>query len=79
MPLFGERRLLGRLGRGKSMAEPKKLRTPPQPPHGGRDRDTSDDRPQKGRNDRGKSEQGSEAARIEVEETFHPDRDGTGF
>lgn len=58
------------------MAETKKNQQLPDVPHGHRDRGTSDDQPRKGT----KTTTGShdpEAARLEAEKTFAPDRDGS--
>ena len=61
------------------MAEAKKAETVRQEPHGRRDRDSADDRPHKHPTDRPAGERDADAARIEADETFDPDRDGTGF
>ena len=61
------------------MAEPKKAHKVRHEPHGRRDRDSADDRPHKHRTDRPAGEREADAARIEADETFAPDRDGTGF
>lgn len=65
---------------GVEMAEPKKAqRQEQQPPHGHRDRDSAHEQPSKGQSDRPAGNHDPDAARIEAEETFRPDRDGTGF
>ena len=58
------------------MTEPKTRELIPDPPHGHRDRGNSDEQPRKG----GGKTTGShdpEAARLEAEKTFPPDRDGS--
>jgi hypothetical protein len=61
------------------MAERKKSESVLGQPHRQHDRDSADNRPTKRRLERPEAGRDSEAARIEADESFHPDRDGTGF
>lgn len=63
------------------MEEPKKNKDQQHPPHGGRDRDSAADRPQKRRHYAAGAdgEQDVDASATDAKETFRPDRDGTGW
>jgi hypothetical protein len=61
------------------MAERKKSQSVHEQPHRRPNRDSADNRPTKGQPEQPAADRKSEAARIEADESFHPDRDGTGF
>jgi hypothetical protein len=61
------------------MAERKKSESVRGQPHRRSNRDSADNRPTKAQPEQPASERHSEVARIEADESFHPDRDGTGF
>jgi chromatin remodeling complex protein RSC6 len=61
------------------MAERKKSESVRGQPHRRSNRDNADNRPTKGQPEQPSAERTSEAARFEADESFHPDRDGTGF
>lgn len=61
------------------MVEPKTTERSKEPPHGHRDRDSSHEQPRKGDVDPPAGSHDPESARLEADETFRPDRDGTGF
>ena len=61
------------------MAEPK-VETSNEPPHGHRDRGNSNDAPRKDEDDdASKRSHDPDSARLEADERFSPDKDGTGF
>lgn len=61
------------------MSEPKTKHQPRDPPHGHRDRDSSHEQPRKGEQRQPTGSHDPDSARIEADETFRPDRDGSGF
>lgn len=61
------------------MEESKKNEQPKEPAHGHRDRDSSHEQPRKGEASAPPGSHDPDSARIEADETFRPDRDGTGF
>lgn len=61
------------------MPESKTKDRPEEPPHGHRDRDSSHEQPRKGEVRTPSGSHDPDSARLEADETFRPDRDGSGF
>ena len=61
------------------MAELKKGGQPKEPPHGHRDRGSSHEEPRKDEANLPPGTHDPDSARLEADETFRPDRDGSGF